>query len=76
MIITLHTTTDLRSAKLVTPVAKLNDRGKRIGTEYDASFDGQYLGTFATQQAAESAVNDHVYDLIDRGLVDGAALAS
>lgn len=45
--------------------------------DFDATFDGQYIGSFPTYGAAENALNDHVLLLCEQGLIDAplAALA-
>lgn len=38
--------------------------------DFDATFDGNYIGSFRTFSDAENALNDHVLDLCEQGLVD------
>jgi len=38
--------------------------------DFDATFDGQYIGSFPNYSAAENALNDHAMRLIEDGLVD------
>lgn len=38
--------------------------------DFDATFDGQYIGSFPNYHAAECALNDHAMRLIEDGLVD------
>lgn len=38
--------------------------------DYDATFDGRYIGSFANHHQAEVALNDYALDLIEQGLVD------
>lgn len=42
--------------------------------DFDASLDGQYIGSFATRQDAQNALDAHAYDLLRYGLVGDAAL--
>lgn len=42
----------------------------RITRDFDATFDGNYIGSFATFSQAEDALNDHAMRLIEDGLVD------
>ena len=42
----------------------------RATKDFDATFDGQYIGSFPTYSAAENALNDHVLLLCEQGLVD------
>lgn len=41
-----------------------------IRREYVAHYDGQYFGDFPRYLAAETALDSHVYDLCERGLID------
>ena len=38
--------------------------------DFDALFDGQYIGSFATHHEAQVALDDHALLLIENGLVD------
>lgn len=42
----------------------------RESKDYDATFDGQYIGSFPNHHQAEVALNDYALDLIEQGLVD------
>lgn len=42
----------------------------RTTKDYDATFDGRYIGSFANHHQAEVALNDYALDLIEQGLVD------
>ena len=42
--------------------------------DFDAIFDGQYLGSFATRQEAQAALDAHAYDLLRYGLLGDADL--
>jgi hypothetical protein len=65
---------DLQPLKLITPVVDRSVRPFR--REYDAQFDGEYIGTFPTYHAAEDALDAHVYELLDRGLIGPAELSA
>ena len=54
-------TTDISTAKVIT------QHGPR---DFDASFDGNYIGSFRSHPEAQQALNDHVMDLIEHGLID------
>lgn len=42
----------------------------RTTRDFDATFDGQYIGSFGSYSAAENALNDHAMRLIEDGLID------
>lgn len=42
--------------------------------DFDAIFDGQYIGSFATRQDAQDALDAHAYDLLRYGLVGDVTL--
>lgn len=48
----------------------------RESRDYDATFDGQYIGSFTTHQAAKVALDDYALDLIEQGLVDDMQVLS
>lgn len=61
--------TSLTTAKVIT--------FNRDTKDFDASFDGNYIGSFATYSQAENELNQHVLLLCEQGLLDAplAALA-
>lgn len=42
----------------------------RESRDFDATFDGNYIGSFPNYSAAEDALNDHVLRLLEDGLLD------
>lgn len=62
-------TTDLTTAKIITY--------NRDTRDFDATFDGNYIGSFRTMHQAECELNQHVLSLCEQGLIDQplAALA-
>lgn len=58
----------MQSGKVIVPI--VHRENGHVEIEFDATFDGNYIGTFATHSAAENALNEHVLDLCERGLVD------
>lgn len=66
-------TTDLQSFDSLKRIEPYFDREARR-MEYDAYFDSQYLGSYATRQAAQEALDAHVFDLLRFGLIGDADL--
>lgn len=42
----------------------------RFDHDYTAEYSGNYIGSFKTQLEAENALNEHVYDLFEQGLIN------
>ena len=59
----------------LTSVKQITQYGPR---DFDASFDGQYIGSFRTRFEAQTAFDDYVLGLCQDGLIDQplAALSS
>lgn len=53
--------------KRITPV--VDRSGRRPRTEFDASFDEVYLGTFRSHEAAQNALDDYAWDMLTRELL-------